>query len=78
MYTILSIVDRNVTLSRFRFSLIHDWISENDNVKGCGGATWSSLVNALRYEEVNHNGIAYKIEAEQMGGGQEEQTGTCN
>ena len=66
----------NVSLARFRFSLIHDWISEKDNVKGCGGATWSLLVNALRDEEMLEIALADKIEAEQMGrGGQEEQAG---
>ena len=57
-------------------ALIEDWINEKDGVKECGGATWSSLVNALRSEEVSQNGIAAKIEAEQMGGGHEEQAGT--
>ena len=65
-----------VSVPEYCSSLLGDWVNEKDNVKECGGATWSSLVNALRSEEVSQNGIAAKIEAEQMGGGQEEQAGT--
>ena len=61
----------NVSLVEFRYLLLGDWIKERDNVRECGGATWSSLVNALRDEEVNQNGIADKIEAEKIRGHQE-------
>ena len=65
-----------VTVPEYCNSLLGDWVNEKDKVKECGGATWSSLVNALRSDEVSQTGIATRIEAEQMGGDQEEQPGT--
>ena len=55
-----------VALSDLRYSLLSDWIREKDNVKAYGGATWTSLVRALRSEELREFGVADRIEAEQM------------
>ena len=57
-----------MAVSQFLTSLLNDWINEKDSVMEQGGATWSSLVRALKSKSVRQNGIAAKIEAEKMRG----------
>ena len=56
------------TGDELRCALITDWINGKDSVcdQEHGGATWNSLLKCLR--ELDHNGIAKKIEEQQPAG----------